>query len=294
MKNKVKFLLVIILNVVVTINFGCGSREKKNLEISERIFVAFGDGANGKGELEQYLLIATQIDNNTWIYKNPDTNKTFQIKFLNSQNELLGALLTDNAYVVYDGHANFGIGPNFPNDTIEELSDFLNIGTRYNGINLQYLKNQRTPRTFPNLKVPGDKSEIPLTFTNYKVPTVQLLKFDSGYEGYNFELQSWGDEKYHYRVGGEMFLIAGPKPEYYKDLPQFGFKHKVCFMNACNSGIHYIETLNHGTLFYTKYLCSSFLATTKFVKGIIEGKSYDEIKRALNSSDTIMVDYYEF
>lgn len=293
MKNRKKIYLFIILVGIILIGFGCGSREKKQVGgTGEIIFVLFGDGANGQGELEQYLLIATKVNNNTWTYTNPETNKTFQIRIGSSQTDLAGALVTENAYIVFDGHANFGIGPNFPNDTITKISDFFNIGTQYTGINWRYITESRPPRTLP-LEI--DNLEIPSNVLNYRVPIIQQLKFENDDfigEGGNFTLKGSGYDRYHYNYEGNRFLIVSAGSN---DLPKAGLRYKVCFMNACSSGRHYIETLNHGTLFYTKEVCGTLEVTKEFVKGVIEGKSYSEIRNNLNLiQGSGWIDFYEF
>lgn len=292
MKNKIKFCLTIGLVVIITVNFGCGSREKKNLEISERIFAAFGEGANGQGMLEEYLELTLHASRsgNTWTYTNSSTNKTFQIGISSSQRDLAGALAADNAYVVFDGHANFGIGPNFPNDFITKLSDFFNIGTQYTGINWKYIRESRPPRTLP-LEI--DDSAIPSSVSNYRVPIIQQLKFkndDLVRSGGTFTLKGSGYDRYHYSDKGNLFLIVNAGSS---DLPITGLQYKVCFMNSCSSGRHYIETLNHGTLFYTKEVCSDIYATKEFVKGIIEDKTYKQIEDDLNNGSKVF-EFYTF
>jgi hypothetical protein len=56
---------------------------------------------------------ATTKDNILWTYKNTNLNKTFYIHIVRTMEGMKQALQTEGAHVLFDGHANYGLGPAF-------------------------------------------------------------------------------------------------------------------------------------------------------------------------------------
>lgn len=266
--------------------------------------VAFGvgpdipDGAGNKSSrelLEEYLdgiKLARQGD--VWAVKGKDqqgNEKIWGVEIVAAQDKLNAALSANGRYVVYDGHSNFGLGPDFGGIPIRSINDFTNFGSKYTDVPLdfRYRGNNPNPEQdainwgkqgYPFLVL--GNNEIQVTPTNYKPLPINELRFpnvDGIGNGQVFPQQGLGFETWHYRfdANSKRLMITAPKT----DLPvTLGYKSFFC--NFCSSGIDYIENFKHGDFFYTKDSCFVHKATQSFVQGVVEGKSSAQIKPLLN------------
>ena len=106
------------------------------------ITVAFGEGPdippnagnqNSRELLEAYLdgiKVARQGD--VWAVNGKDAqgnDKIWGVEIVSDEDKLNAALSSGGRYVVFDGHSNFGFGPDFLGaDQINRISDFTNFG----------------------------------------------------------------------------------------------------------------------------------------------------------------------
>jgi hypothetical protein len=266
--------------------------------------VAFGvgpdipDGAVNKSSrelLEEYLdgiKLARQGD--VWAVKGKDqqgNEKIWGVEIVTAQDKLNAALSANGRYVVYDGHSNFGLGPDFGGIPIRSINDFTNFGSKYTDVPLdfRYRGNNPNPERdainwgkhgYPFLVL--GNNEIQTTPTNYKPLPINELRFpntDGIGDGQVFPRQGLGFETWHYRfdANSKRLMITAPKT----DLPAT-LRYKSFFYNVCSSGIDYIENFKHGEFYYTKDSCFVHRGTQIFVQGVIEGKSSAQIKPLLN------------
>ncbi len=273
-----------LLPVEVTVAFGVGPTEMPD-----------GSDQSSRELLEEYLdgiKVARQGD--VWAVKGKDqqgNDKIWGVEIVTEQEKLKAALSASARHVVFDGHSNFGFGPDFLGaDQILRVSDFTNFGARHTDVPLTFRKLIRNPQNpndpsnfgepYGNLVIPDD--EIATVPTNYKPLPINELRFeniDGIGEGQVFPLQGQGFETWHYRLdaASKRLMITAPKT----DLPAT-LGYKTFFYNACSSGVDYIENFKHGDFFYTKDTCFVHKGTQIFVQGVIEGKSSVQIKPLLN------------
>jgi hypothetical protein len=76
------------------------------------------------------------------------------------------------------------------------------------------------------------------------------------------------------------------------DIQKENLRYRQLFYDSCNSGIYYLDTLNRGLAFFTLN-DSSCLGFNAYVKAYLEGKSKEEIWRAMQDKSPIY-DYYDF
>jgi hypothetical protein len=188
--------------------------------------------------------------------------------------------LASAPYVVFEGHANMGLGPAFNNQPAK-ISDFTNFGNPQAAINWEYMRTTEYPN-FATITA----TETPSPVTNYMVLPQKINK--ERYEntngvgiGQNFNLQGTGFGRHHYnRLGDNEFLIVNAGKA---DLPVLGYK--AFFYNSCNTARDYSEVFQHGKFFCSNVSCYPDLkASVKFVEGLIGGKTWEEILSAVNAT----------
>ena len=252
---------------------------------SINIYAIFGDGGAGKAALETYLtgIGATKTDN-TYTYNN------FTIIINTTEQSLSDALNSKDSCVVFDGHSNYGLGPSFFTG-LTSISDFMNIASPLVSLNwIDMREPVPTGQGHPDFEITG--TEIPANPQNYLVPILNILKFPNingiG-DGDTFSLSGTGYNRYHYEqaVGNNRIIVNGG------DADKPTLQHQVFFYNGCFSGRLFLEPFQRGTFFYTESLCSSEFTTTEFVKGIIENKTWDDIKTSMNTYEP-GYNYYSF
>jgi hypothetical protein len=229
-----------------------------------------------------------------------------------TQQFLSTALSTTNAIVIVEGHSNCGIGPAFPSDNIQHIQDFFNMGDSYTGVWLEDLKD-----TYPNLTVSVTQNQLPTsgtvtsmlvasasseianTGTNYFVDGLtSVLKYtnDDGvgnrqtfFLDYEWEVFQEVNTQwpYHYfytlpmpdgTIRSQPFTIVKAVAADLRD-PCY----KAFFYDGCATGHDYIGNFQHGVFFYTTDYGHDDDSTKEFVKGVINGESWDQISTDINA-----------
>jgi hypothetical protein len=226
------------------------------------------------------------------------------------------ALSLEGAHIFYDGHSNFGLGPNFKSDPTS-LDDYMNISGRdVTTIDYEELIGNHGD---PNVTLRA--SDYVTEATNSMVAYVGQLKFSGPPNGsvltkkdgmpipghpYHFTRPSSHDPSV---TNYEVIVNSGG------DLPIL--RYKSCFMASCNTGRHFYESLNQGTLIfsmaetlgtigpegsiendlltfpgrYNPSLPSGELGdswgATHYVRLLTEGKSWDKIVAYFNEQQTL-------
>ena len=285
------------------------------------ITVAFGLGPepvgpkNSRELLETYLeTIKVSRTGDTWFVKHTDAQgveKFHGVEIVTTKEKLIVALKRAGQKVVFDGHSNFGLGPNFSGKvTHKTIADFTHFGVGKTSV----------PKSFRGA---GTETDV-VPFTNGDGTTLptnpqDLAAIDRVYsEGWaylkpepgqiieapqNYQITELGIERFKNLQGiapGSIFTKQGngfnnewhfDNPEGSRrlivqapstDVPTLGYAK--FFYNACNTGRDYIESFKHGDFIYTKNSCKVEDATKIFVQGIVEGKSNEQIMTNLNQN----------
>lgn len=256
------------------------------------VTAAFGMGpdeqASGREILEAYLqTIEIDRHGDFWAVKGKDRQgleKVWGIEIVMTQDKLIDALSNVGQYVVFDGHSNYGLGPEFPNFDANggiirptKIEDYTNFGVGYTSIEMDLRKK---PNGGGDLEVLDN--QIRNAPINYAPPPLTVERFpniDDVEVGQAFIKQGQGFDTWHYWEDNEtsMLMIDAPKT----DLP-ITLRYKTFFYNACWSGADYIENFRHGEYVYTTDSCFVSEATKVFVQGIVEGKTTEQIILLLN------------
>jgi hypothetical protein len=243
---------------------------------------------SGREVLESYLLgIDIARHGDFWVVKGKDrqgAEKVWGIEVVTTQDKLKAALSNAGQYVVFDGHSNSGLGPEFPNFAADggiipasKIEEYTNFGVGYTSIEQNHRK---IPNGTGYLEVRED--QIRNAPINYAPPPLTVERFPNNDEvevGQAFIKQGQGFDTWHYWEDNEtaMLMIDAPKT----DLP-ITLRYKTFFYNACWSGVDYIENFRHGEYVFTTDSCFVSEATKVFVQGIVEGKTTEQIILLLN------------
>jgi hypothetical protein len=300
---------VSLLPVDITIVFGIGPLSSL-------------DGNNGtKSTVETYLNGAAFIHTNSlWLVKGKDIfnkDKYYTVETGKTEKELLEGLEASGRTVIFDGHANFGLGPNFSITTYKEISDFTNFSANYTSIPIDhrgsggevdpmpYYTGQSTlPANSPpslygqimsgqaNLADSGwaylflNTNEIMVNPMNYNLPVMNSIRFinDQGVsDQQKFSQQNREPNKeWHFRTTPtslKRVMVEAPG----NDLPTL--RYGTFFYNACDSGRHFIENFQHGNYVFTLDEAPMDKATLYFLQHIIEGKTPEQATALLDGID---------
>ena len=188
--------------------------------------------------------------------------------------------LASAPYVVFEGHANMGLGPAFNNQPAK-ISDFTNFGNPQAAINWEYMRTTE----YPNFNT-ITAAETPSPVANYMVLPQKINK--ERYEntnnvgiGQNFTLKGTGFGRHHYnRAGGNEVLIVNAGKA---DLQVLGYQ--AFFYNSCNTARDFGEIFQHGKFFCSNVSCyPDRAASVAFIEGLISGNSWQEILSAINQT----------
>jgi Bacterial TSP3 repeat len=191
--------------------------------------------------------------------------------------------LASAPYVVFEGHANMGLGPAFNNQPAK-ISDFTNFGNPQAAINWEYLRTTEYPN-FTTMTA----AETPSPVANYMVlpQKINIERYDNingvGI-GQNFTLKGTGSGRYHFnRLGDNEVLIVNAGKA---DLPVLGYK--AFFYNSCKTARDFGEVFQHGKFFCSNVSCyADYGASVEFVKGLITGETWTEILFDLNDTHAL-------
>lgn len=283
--------------------------------VKVKITAVFGMSAEPVGPISSRQILETYLgtievgkSGDTWLVK-PGTTY-FGVEISANKEQFIKALRSPDMTVIFDGHANFGLGPNFSTKTTHKtLADFTRIGSGKTSIPINYRGDggESDVIQFTNgdgtelpensqdlaaidriysegwayLTVPSDK--IIVNPSNYVIQSLGIQRFaniDGKTPGSVFPLQGSGVYgQWHFRdakEGGKRIVVKTSGA----DLPTPAYK--TFFYNACNSGRDYIESFKYGNFVYTKDTCRVENATTIFVQGILGKKPLRNIMEDLN------------
>jgi len=188
--------------------------------------------------------------------------------------------LASAPYVVFEGHANMGLGPAFNNQPAK-ISDFTNFGNPQAAINWEYMRTTEYPN-FTTITA----EETPSPIENYMVlpNKINMLRYenlDGVTNAQNFTLKGSGLGRYHYnRNDNNKNLIVNAGKS---DLPALGYQ--AFFYNSCNTARDFSEVFQHGKFFCSNVSCfPDYGASVAFVEGLIAGETWAEILESLNDT----------
>jgi hypothetical protein len=219
--------------------------------------------------------------------------------------EMKMALSLEGAHVYYNGHSNFGLGPNFHVGGTTTVDDYMNLSG--GGVTAIILKSDDPAD--PNPMAVTDHggpdfalrpADIPAQVTNYTVPVSGVPKFTGPAVGVVLQKQTHADgTPYHYQrqgVHNNWITVVNSSG----DVPTL--RYASCFMASCNTGRHFPETLNHGVLLFSIDETYGVLGgldgrldadpkadiyswgVTYYVRMLIEGKTWTEIVTFFNQN----------
>lgn len=270
--------------------------------------------------LENYLdTVKVSRNGNVWLIKGTQpggSDRLYCVEIADTEEKLLSALGTGGMTVVFDGHANFGLGPSFSRTSAKTIADFTNFGVNHTDIPQDFRGDGTQPDPMPYYGPNGQplpldpqtaaplavglthlndegwsylnlqQGEIMGVVSNYTVPYAGGLRYEND-QGVNaahsFTKKGQGfNNEWHFSYGGEdekRLIVSAPSSQVPKLL------YDTFFYNACNTGIHYIENFKHGKFVYTTRICNVVKASSLFVKHRIEGKTAEEATTLLDGQE---------
>jgi len=258
-----------------------------------KIFIMWGYPAHLEAaSVDAYMAVAGGSYNGTyWTWS--DGSRSYELQSYDDESGFIEGIQTPDAIVIYAGHSNYGLGTTFSDlenhsdiEYVETVDDFFNIGTELVAINPTYLLEEQK---YPNLAL--RETDIPVNPANYVVPYIEEERFPNdqgvapgdtfdviGHDGYGYPI--------HYsdaNTGGARTSVRNGPSEVPPN-PQYD----TIFFRSCSSSGYYIENFYQGVFFYsTAEVDYSAAIVYRFVKGIIEGDSWNEIRDTLNGVDPI-------
>jgi hypothetical protein len=278
--------------------------------------------------LESYLeSVKVSRAGDIWLVKGEDasgTEKLYCIEVAATEEKLLAALRTAGMTIVFDGHANFGIGPNFSMSTLKSIGDFTNFGARshaailrdfrgngqepdampYLGPNaLPLPDNPQTPQeialivSWGNLHqdgwaylVPAAQDGVMGDVENHSVPFMNLSRSENDQNkgpGDTIVKQGQGfNNEWHFTHTSEEVADTYLIVKAPKtDVPTL--RYSTFFYNACSTGAHFIANFKHGKCFYTKRTCTIDRGSGSSLKSLVRGKTPEEATAILDGEDNV-------
>lgn len=267
---------------------------------SAEVFLVYGYPAViESASVDAYLAVegdANWVDDR-WVYD--DGERHFEIRQYQDASGLVEGLATPGAIVVYAGHANFGLGAAFspeenhsPIGGITGIESFWNFGPALVGINYGMLL---TNQAYPEFVLqPSDVATNPV---NSMISYLDVPRFpndvgvDPGEAFTQIGTDSYGWPIHYYDTHDGYFktIVQGGSP----DLPA-DMQYSTLFIRSCQSGRYFIERFDRGVFFFSDGEAAYDTAMVfRFLRGIIQGNSWDEILNEMNAADPIY-DYINF
>ena len=237
----------------------------------------------------------------------------------NLDKEMKMALSLAGAHVFYDGHSNFGLGPNFNVGSTKTVDDYMNLSGRgMTAITIRSEDPGEQEWGGNAMKNPdhggADFALMPTDLvgqiTNYAIPFIPTVsKFIGPAVGATLTKQFHADgTPYHYQRQDSITIddqtISFPNwitiVKSSGDVPVL--RYSSCFMASCDTGRHFTETLNHGVLLFSMdvtygvlggkvprlpedHLTDSYSwGITHYIRLLTEGKSWAEIVTFFNQT----------
>jgi|GEM_PF-2270502 len=230
--------------------------------------------------------------------------KIYAIEVSDTADSLSRALQSKERTVVFDGHANYGLGPNFERTHVRHISDFINFGSGETAIETGCLATEdNTPIQAQKDIVTNGPNSATLRFYDegwaylileegangnpspemrgdvvQKIPLATLtpspnlgLRFQHANvpNGGTITRQGTAPNFFHYP--GHL-IVDAPNEEVPANLG-----YKAFFYNACSSGIYFMENFQHGEFVYTTETVAITSATKVFVEHTVSGVKVDLI-----------------
>jgi len=278
-------------------------------EETVKIYIAAGDPIVGTGasygNLRDYLdgKGATPDDAGGYIYVDPDTKVRYEIHLIMNEANFSGALQTNNAYIAFQGHSNYGIGYAWQNP-LATIPDFFNVGGSFAAVPTRWLQASHTNPAIRDKDIatqPRPKNyNTDLGFERF--PNV-VGDFEAQYilhVGINSEfpkIYGNGQNRFHYYAkegNQDERIIVRSRYTGCDDVPKKKMKYKWLLLDSCNSGPYYGDSFKQGTVFYAENLGAIPNDALKlFVEAIIEGHDEKWLKEALNGMDVQTVETQE-
>ncbi len=264
------------------------------------VFLVYGyPAALEANSVDAYLAISSNASYNGTYWTYDDGERRYTIRQYQDEDGFYEGLRTPGSIVVYAGHSNFGLGASFSPledhadvEYITTVDDFWQYGTETVAINYGLLLNNQA---YPNFVL--DPDDIIQNPVNYTVPVMNVERFPNNLGvGPGESFTPYGNDgyghPYHYvdtHDGYEKTIVRASALNIPDDMA-----YDLLFIRSCQSGRYYIHNFDRGTFFYSDGEAAYDSAMVyRFIKGIVEGSSYEEILWDLNSVDAIY-DYFVF
>ncbi|MCX7001806.1 MAG: hypothetical protein NTV22_00870, partial [bacterium] len=266
----------------------------QQLTVTQAIFVVLADGENSSAAVNAYLAQAA-IGRHADTYLVTGVTGLCAVHLVTNQAGFQRALATDNANIVYDGHANFGLGPSFMQTSggCRQLTDFMNIGEPLVGIDWAYLCYDQGNPDFEIDRT--DYADDPSTPDEYADAWMYYEELPDGAVALRYA-STVGDKymRLHFRRRGfrpTRSIHITEEPRLIRlvvrggagDLPVQRWRR--LFIKSCYSGQYFFNVFRRGTLFYSNNEVISPYPVTAFVKGIVAGLSDRALCLALNDAE---------
>lgn len=218
-------LLVIFVTTLSTAAFGASANNPAQPSLSEvpqtehiYICLLYAPSASTKSKLTSLLKQMRAVDKGAfWTYTNSNQGKSYVIHFVENVGDMQNALYTEDAHIIINGHANYGMGGVFATPTEFKKQMITNI--RY--IDDDRIMNYSTP--FFSVSITGliDEQRYPNWSWYFKDGTSGVMPYDfndpQGDPAYNYYLtyQLPGDQT-HYKIES----VNNSAIERFPDAPQ--------------------------------------------------------------------------
>jgi hypothetical protein len=270
------------------------ARADTNLCITQTIFVVLADGENSSAAVCDYLA-RTSIGSHSSTYIVTGALGACAVHLVTNQSSFQRALATDNANIVYDGHANFGLGPSFLQACggARTITDFMNIGEPLVGIDWAYLCYDQGN---PNLEIArGDYADDPSTPGEYADAWMFYEELPDGAVALRYATATGHNYmRLHFRRRGfrpTRSMHVTEEPRLIRlvvrggadDLPVQHWRR--LFIKSCYSGQYFFNMFRRGTFFYSNNEVISPYPVVAFIKGITDGLNDRALCIALNDAE---------
>ena len=212
---------------------------------------------------------------------NPLLTPQISIRLPHKDKEMKMALSLEGCHVFYDGHSNYGIGPNFVQNPVS-IDDYMNIAGRgLCRINYEELVTEHGDSSMEQLRAvdyapgnvvnsdveichipkfgPEDIELLDTTPPGHKYHS--LLQQDKSHPDFGAPAGGWANVKYGtywqavfsqrgFWLKPSAGINYGVITQSSGDLPEM--RYASCFMASCNTGRNFGESLTHNTLLYSR------------------------------------------
>jgi len=286
----------LLLPSLITLAFACTQAlpAEQPSVVTQTIFVVLADGENSSAAVNAYLAQAA-IGRSAGTYSVTGAAGLCVVHLVTNQVGFQRALATADANIVYDGHANFGLGPSFRQASggCRSLADFMNIGEPLVGIDWAYLCYDQGNPDFEVART--DYADDPSTPDEYADAWMYYEELPDGAVALRYATTAGTNYmRLHFRRRGfrpTRSMHVTEEPRLIRlvvhggadDLPAQRWRR--LFIKSCYSGQYFFNVFRHGTFFYSNNEVISPYPVAAFIKGIVDGLSDRALCRALNDAE---------